>query len=61
MERNGMVKIVWDEGGTCHAIRGRVLPEEDDLFLVLQLIDGTELRIAKSRIVKIERPPEGPL
>jgi len=57
MERNEYVKIVWDEGGICHAIRGREL-SDDDCFIVIRLIDGTELSIAKSSIIKVERPPE---
>ena len=56
MERNEYSKVVWDEDGACRAIRGKIV-SDDDLFLVLQLIDGTELRIAKRRIVKVERPP----
>ncbi|MEM0343952.1 MAG: hypothetical protein QXU73_06890 [Thermoplasmata archaeon] len=54
---NGTTMVVWDEGGICHAIKGRLL-DDDDLFLVILLAYGAELRIAKSRIVKIERVPE---
>jgi hypothetical protein len=57
MVRNESIKIVWDEGGTCHAIRGRTVAD-DDRFIIIQLIDGTELSVAKSNIIKIERSPE---
>jgi len=50
-------KVVWDEVGVCHAVFGSIL-SEDDQFIELVLSDGTNLRIAKSRIVKIEKPVE---
>ena len=59
MGRNEYGKIVWDEGGTCRAVKGRILSDEDDYFLVVLLVDGTELRIAKGKVIKIERFPEG--
>jgi len=58
MEQDGMVKIVWDECGTAHSVRGSIL-KEDDQFLELALSDGTNLKVAKSRIIKIERPGRG--
>jgi len=58
MAQNGLVKVVWDECGTAHAVVGSIL-KEDDQFLELILSDGTDLRVAKSRIVKIERSGRG--
>ena len=58
MARNTSVKLVWDEGGTCHAVRG-IEMSNDAQFVVIKLVDGTELSIAKARIVKIERSPGG--
>jgi hypothetical protein len=58
MEGNGTVKLVWDECGEAHSVRGSIL-KEDDQFLELVLSDGTNLRISKSRIIKIERPGRG--
>jgi len=55
---NEDIKIVWDEDGTCHAVRGKEI-SEDEQFVRIRLIDGTELNIAKSRIIKIERFSEG--
>ena len=60
MAQNGMVKAVWDECGTAHAVVGSIL-KEDDQFIELVLSDGTNLRISKSRIIKIERPGRGGL
>lgn len=60
MARDGKVKVVWDEGGTCRAVKGRIIDDEDDYFLVVVLVDGTELKIAKGRVIKVERFPEVP-
>jgi preprotein translocase subunit YajC len=58
MAQNGMVKAVWDECGTAHAVVGSIL-KEDDQFIEIVLSDGTDLRISKSRIIKVERPGRG--
>jgi hypothetical protein len=58
MERNVSIKLVWNEGGTCHAIRGWEV-SDDARFIVIQLVGGTELSVAKSSIIKIERSTEG--
>lgn len=58
MARNGSIKIVWNEGGTCHAIRGQEV-SDGNRFIVIQLTDGTELSVAKSSIIKIERSQGG--
>jgi len=58
MAQNGMVKAVWDECGTAHAVVGSIL-KEDDQFIELVLSNGTDLRIAKSRIIKIEQLGRG--
>ncbi len=55
---NGMVKVVWDECGVAHTVRGSIL-KEDDVFLELVLADGTDLKVAKTRIIKIEQPGRG--
>ena len=54
MERNGMIKVVWKEGDMCHAVNGQYV-DDDGVFLKLVLFDGTELSIAKSAIIKIEK------
>lgn len=58
MEKNGMVKVVWNEAGVCHAVSGQFV-EDDGVFLNLVLPDGTEISIAKSAIIKIEKPGRG--
>jgi len=58
MAQNGMVKAVWDECGTAHAVVGSIL-KEDDQFIELVLSNGTNLRISKSRIIKIEQLGRG--
>ena len=57
MERNGTAKVVWEEGGKCHAVRGELVSSGDALFLKLRLVDGTELNIARSRVIKVEIDP----
>lgn len=56
--RDGMVKVVWNESGECHAVWGK--PEDDDggIFVRLRLVDGTRIEISKACVVKIETPQE---
>jgi len=54
LERYGKeTKIVWDECGTAHSVRGMIL-KDDPEFIELILIDGTMIRISRSRIIKVE-------
>jgi len=55
MEKTEHIKIVWDECGTAHSVRGQLI-EENEAYIVLRLIDGTEIKVARSRVIKVERP-----
>jgi hypothetical protein len=61
MERDGikgMVKVVWDEAGTAHSVWGSIADSSDD-FVVVVLQNGTQISLARSRVIKIEKPAEG--
>lgn len=61
MERDGtkgMAKVVWDEGGTAHSVWGSVADTSGE-FVVVVLQDGTQISLARSRIIKIEKPAGG--
>lgn len=58
MERygtNGVVKVVWDEGGDAHSVWGSLVDAPGD-FVFVDLKDGTRISLARSRIIKIEMP-----
>jgi len=54
MERHGKeTKIVWDECGTAHSVRGTIL-KDDPEFIELVLADGTMIKISRRAIIKVE-------
>ena len=55
MDGNREIKVVWDENGECHCVTG-IMIDQDEQFFIFRLRNGNELSIAKSRIIKIEKP-----
>lgn len=47
--------VVWREGNIDHKIIGARILAEDDLFLRIATANGTEIRLSKSAIIKIEK------
>jgi hypothetical protein len=57
IEQPNEILVTWDEVGYFHRVRG-LLKNEDETFLTVRLENGTELRIAKKAILKVETPAE---
>ena len=56
-ERQDEILVTWDEVGRYHRVRC-TLKAEDESFLTVTLQDGTELRIARKALLKVETPAE---
>ena len=56
MESANSVRVVWDDEDGPRSTGGELLPEDDPHFLRLLQVDGTEQKISKQRIIRIEIP-----
>ena len=55
MKQKKTVKVVWSDGVGTQSREGQLVSDDDVLFLKMLLIDGTELNVAKTRIVALEK------
>jgi hypothetical protein len=51
--------VVWREGNEDHKIVGARILAEDELFFRISTANGTEIRLSKSAIIKIEKLRSG--